>query len=285
MPVSTHVDDLKINKLTEAQFDAAVLSGLIDESQLSIISDAGLSYNDLSDLPDPVQLDTMPTATADTVGQIVQYIGTTTGSYTNGYFYKGINTSGTYSWSRIDVQPQVDPLPSQSGQSGKFLTTNGTSASWATVSTGVSDYDSLTNRPSINGTTLTGNKTSANLGLQDTLVGSGTGQNIKTLNGNSLLGSGNIAIDGLPSQTSQSGKFLTTNGTTASWATVDALPSQASQSGKFLTTNGSAASWASIPEELPSQTGNSGKVLTTNGTTPSWTNQTKVTFRTWGAND
>ena len=77
-------------------------------------------------------------------------------------------------------------------------------------------------------------------------------------------------IDGLPDQTGQSGKYLTTNGTTASWATVDALPSQTSQSGKFLTTNGTTASWANIPAEIPSQSGNSGKYLTTNGTTVSW---------------
>ena len=49
------------------------------------------------------------------------------------------------------------------------------------------------------------------------------------------------------------------------------LPSQTSQSGKFLTTNGSTASWADIPTELPSQSGQSGKVLTTNGTAVSWT--------------
>ena len=32
-------------------------------------------------------------------------------------------------------------------------------------------------------------------GKQDTLVGSGTGQNIKTINGNSILGSGNINVN------------------------------------------------------------------------------------------
>jgi hypothetical protein len=48
----------------------------------------------------------------------------------------------------------------------------------------------------------------------------------------------------LPIQTSNSGKFLTTNGTTPSWAVVDAFPSQTSNSGKFLTTNGTATSWA-----------------------------------------
>lgn len=55
---------------------------------------------------------------------------------------------------------------------------------------------------------------------QDTLV---SGTNIKTINNNSILGSGNLVLDGLPSQTGQSGKFLTTDGTNASWATV-AIP-------------------------------------------------------------
>ena len=50
----------------------------------------------------------------------------------------------------------------------------------------------------------------------------------------------------LPSQTDQSGKFLTTNGTAASWATVESLPSQSGQSGKYLTTDGTSASWANV---------------------------------------
>jgi hypothetical protein len=49
-----------------------------------------------------------------------------------------------------------------------------------------------------------------------------------------------------PVQTSQSGKYLTTDGTTTSWATVDALPAQANNSGYYLTTNGTAASWQPI---------------------------------------
>jgi len=49
-----------------------------------------------------------------------------------------------------------------------------------------------------------------------------------------------------PTQTSNSGKYLTTNGTATSWATVDALPSQSGQSGNYLTTNGTSASWAAI---------------------------------------
>lgn len=52
---------------------------------------------------------------------------------------------------------------------------------------------------------------------QDTLV---SGTNIKTINNNSIVGSGNVDIDALPSQTGNSGKFLTTNGTTASWEAI-----------------------------------------------------------------
>ena len=55
-----------------------------------------------------------------------------------------------------------------------------------------------------------------------------------------------------PSQTGQSGKYLTTNGSNTSWATVDALPSQTNNSGKYLTTNGTSASWAElVTDPLP----------------------------------
>ena len=65
------------------------------------------------------------------------------------------------------------------------------------------------------------------------IANGGTGQTTAT-----------AAFDALaPSQTSNSGKYLTTNGTTTSWVTVDALPSQTGNSGKYLSTNGTAASW------------------------------------------
>ena len=50
----------------------------------------------------------------------------------------------------------------------------------------------------------------------------------------------------LPSQASNSGKFLTTDGTSASWATLNALPTQTSNSGKYLTTDGTTASWGTL---------------------------------------
>ena len=63
-----------------------------------------------------------------------------------------------------------------------------------------------------NGTNVSGWKT-----WQETLV---SGTNIKTINNTSILGSGNITVDSLPSQTSQSGKYLTTDGTSASWGSI-----------------------------------------------------------------
>lgn len=56
---------------------------------------------------------------------------------------------------------------------------------------GTDSYSDLTNKPKINNVTLSGNKTSSQLGLQDALV---SGTNIKTINSTSLLGSGDVSI-------------------------------------------------------------------------------------------
>ena len=49
-----------------------------------------------------------------------------------------------------------------------------------------------------------------------------------------------------PLQTGNTGKYLTTDGSVVSWATVDALPSQTNNGGKYLTTNGTTASWTTV---------------------------------------
>ena len=58
---------------------------------------------------------------------------------------------------------------------------------------GTSDYTELTNKPKINNVELSGDKTLDNLGIQTELV---SGTNIKTINNQSILGSGNITIQG-----------------------------------------------------------------------------------------
>ncbi len=50
----------------------------------------------------------------------------------------------------------------------------------------------------------------------------------------------------VPPQTGNTGKFLQTDGSVMSWATVDALPTQAGNVGKFLQTDGSVSSWATV---------------------------------------
>ena len=59
-------------------------------------------------------------------------------------------------------------------------------------------------------------------------------------------GSSTVNVSELSTDSAGStGQFLKKSGASAiDWATVDALPSQTSQSGKFLTTDGSDASWA-----------------------------------------
>lgn len=79
-----------------------------------------------------------------------------------------------------------------------------------------------------------------------------------------------LSTASLPAQTDNSGKFLTTDGTTASWGEVDAYPTQTNNSGKFLTTDGTDVSWGDV-DAFPYQgVVNQGKFLTTNGTDVSW---------------
>ena len=89
-----------------------------------------------------------------------------------------------------------------------------------------------------------------------------------TLSGNTTAGTINnttipssktlVATDStayvVPSQTGNSGKYLTTDGSTSSWGTVQALPTQTGNSGKYLTTDGSSASWGAISGSLAQPT-------------------------------
>ena len=87
-----------------------------------------------------IQVATLPNASAVQLDKIYQYIGVTTASYTNGYFYKCVNNNGIYTWEQHNVQP--------GGGSG-----------------GSSNYSDLSNKPSINGYTLVGNVSLEDIGL------------------------------------------------------------------------------------------------------------------------
>tara|TARA_B100001013_G_scaffold343385_1_gene271003 strand:+ start:422 stop:1084 length:663 start_codon:yes stop_codon:yes gene_type:complete len=120
------------------------------------------------------------------------------------------NGLGVLTWSTIAS------LPSQSGQLGKFLTTDGNAASWGSV-------DAFPTQTSNTGKFLTTDGTTVSWAT--------------------------VAQYTLPAQTSQAGKFLTTDGTNESWSTIvhpEELPSQSGQADKFLKSNGTTATWETV---------------------------------------
>lgn len=124
------------------------------------------------------------------------------------------------------------------------LSSNTVSATLAQLNTAISDADVAT---------LAGSETLTN----KTISGA---TNTLTNIGNASLTNSSITINGTPVS-------LGDSATLSSYS----LPTQTGNSGKFLTTNGTAESWGTVNQySLPSQTGNAGKLLTTNGTSESW---------------
>lgn len=72
-----------------------------------------------------IQYDTMPTASSTLVGTIVQYVGSTTATYTKGYWYECVLDGATYKWQNIQVQEG-------GGESGSGISVTATllAASW-----------------------------------------------------------------------------------------------------------------------------------------------------------
>ena len=72
----------------------------------------------LSTKQDVIQYNTLPTASEDNLGKVVQYMGTTNANYTHGYFYECVSdgqSTPTYSWVNVRVEddiPHYDTMPS-----------------------------------------------------------------------------------------------------------------------------------------------------------------------------
>ena len=81
-------------------------------------------------------------------------------------------------------------------QGGTDLNANTFNAMQTNIENGINEkgnYTNLTNKPKINNVELSGNKTLDDLSIQAKLI---SGTNIKTINNQSILGSGNITIQG-----------------------------------------------------------------------------------------
>lgn len=144
---------------------------------------------------------------------------------------------------------KTDNTTAQSTSSSEAVAGSGTINLHKVSKTG--SYNDLLNKPTIPQGTVTSVQVQAGTGLSSS---TSTAQNT-TLSTTISVASGyklptttewSGKQDALPTQSGNSGKFLTTNGSTLSWGTVDALPDQTGNSGKFLTTNGSTMSWVEI---------------------------------------
>lgn len=71
-------------------------------------------------------------------------------------------------------------------------------------------------------------------------------QSVKTINGQSIVGEGNVDIDALPDQTGQNGKFLTTDGTDASWSDKPLVNGATGTNSIIIGTSGSATNSVGI---------------------------------------
>lgn len=95
MGVYENINGSQIPIASNLRFRNVSLENFVTEEEL---------LQGLANKNDVFQYETIPTASADLVNTIVQYIGTTTVNYTNGYFYKCVSDGAvtpTYSWVEV----------------------------------------------------------------------------------------------------------------------------------------------------------------------------------------
>ena len=135
----------ELDMVTKQYVDSAAEAKVdkVDGKQLST-NDFTNEYKEKLEQSYIVQVTTLPIANEENVGMIVQYVGVTDDSYTNGFFYKNIkNNSNNFSWENIAVQ-----------RGG-----NGT----------ISNYNELENKPTLNGIEIQGNKTAEDYGIKEAI--------------------------------------------------------------------------------------------------------------------
>lgn len=196
MVTTTNVKQLKLNIMTQAQYDSATknpneLYMLTDAEAVTV--DSALS----SSSKNPVQNKVINSALNDKQNTLV-----------SGTNIRTVNGDSLLGSGNIVVQEKltsgtnIKTINNQSLLGSGDISIGSPSVAWGDITGTLSNQTDLDN---------------ALDAKQDSLV---SGTNIKTINSTSLLGSGNIIITGLPSQSGQNGKYLTTNGTSASWSNV-----------------------------------------------------------------
>jgi len=166
-----------------------------------------------------VVLDTSPTITTPLINTItagtsstaaVLWSGVTTGSIGIG---SGI-TTGTVSIANANTFTGTLNLGSSTSGAGSKTINLGTGSTTGTTTVNIGSASGATSVVNINGAVLAGTLTAGGSVGTNGYVLSTTGTGVQWI----------AAPSGLPSQTSNAGKYLTTDGTSASWATVTTDP-------------------------------------------------------------
>ena len=154
-------------------------------------------------------------------------LGLGTAATTNSTAYataaQGTSADTAFGWGN-HASVGYATYPSQTGNSGKYLKTNGTTAAWDALDISTADISGIL--PIANGgtngtATPTAGGVIVGTGTAYASTAAGTAGQLLTSNGTSAP-TWQAAPVSLPSQTGNTGKYLTTDGTTASWGTVSA---------------------------------------------------------------
>lgn len=179
---------------------------LVSGTNIKTINNQSLLGNGNINTPN-VQISTLPTASATEEGKIYQYIGNTTSALTNGYFYECVEVTPptdpkTYEWVRKNVQTDITV--------DQTYNSNSTNAQ-----SGIAVAEGLDNRASLNvsvgnnaaGAVVAQNGKNITISKQDSddtmsVIFAGDTPKmvevptaIKTINNQSLIGSGDIIIN------------------------------------------------------------------------------------------
>ena len=192
-------------------------------------------------------------STLDTLNEIAAALADTANFSDTVVLKSGSTMTGALAMGTNKITGLGDPTNAQDAATKNYIDTAVLAPSNLT-----GPITSVGNVTSVASQTGTGStfvmNTSPTLVTPDIGVATATSINGTTIPSSKTLVATDSTTYVVPSQTGNSGKYLTTDGTTSSWGAVDALPSQTSNSGKFLTTDGTVASWAVVAGSLAQPT-------------------------------
>lgn len=177
------------------------------------------------------------------VGDIV-VVGSVDATFNGTYVVKAVPTTTTFTYDKENAN--VTSAAVSPAGTAEVTTTRRFAGVIRDASDGVVKFfKDATTKPSSVVNLAEAGASYASIVVGGATIGSVTNTEIGYLSGVTSAIQTQLAAKAVyPTQTSNSGKYLTTDGSAVSWATVDALPSQSGNTGKYLTTDGSAASWA-----------------------------------------